>query len=104
MDAEALKKLIGTGRDSALLRMSIASALIDENPAEAEEHYAEATRMDPTYTAAWKALGKTRLALDNPEGAREAWQSGIEAAQANGDKQAEKEMTVFIRRLEKLSQ
>lgn len=102
MDVEALQKLIGTPRDSALLRMSIATALLAEDrPAEAEQQLAEATGMEPDYTAAWKQLGKVRLSLDDPEGAREAWQSGIEAARANGDKQAEKEMTVFIRRLDR---
>lgn len=102
MDIDALKKLIGTGRDSALLRMSIATALAGEDrDAEAAEQLAEATRMDPSYTAAWKALGKTRLALDDADGARKAWESGIDAARRNGDKQAEKEMSVFLRRLDK---
>lgn len=102
MDSEALKKLIGTARDSALLRMSIATALLGENRAsEAEEQLGEATKMDPAYTAAWKQLGKVRLSLDDPDGAREAWQCGLEAARGNGDKQAEKEMTVFLRRLDR---
>jgi predicted Zn-dependent protease len=102
MDLEALQKLIGTSRDSALLRMSIATALIgQENPGEAEGHFVEATRMDPAYTAAWKALGKVRQGLENIEGARQAWQAGIEAARQNGDKQAEREMSVFLRRLER---
>lgn len=102
MDVDALKKLIGTSRDNALLRMTIATALTnDGNPAEAAEHLAEATRMDPSYTAAWKALGKARQALEDTDGARAAWQSGIEAARDNGDMQAEKEMTVFLRRLDR---
>lgn len=82
--------------------MSIATALVAaERHGEAEEQLTEATRMDADYTAAWKQLGKVRLALDDKDGAREAWQSGIEAARANGDKQAEKEMRVFLRRLDK---
>jgi predicted Zn-dependent protease len=102
MDIEALKQLIGTHRDSALLRISIATALVGEDRAsEAEEQLTEAARMDPHYTAAWKQLGKVRLLLDDTGGARKAWWSGIEAARANGDKQAEKEMTVFLRRLDK---
>lgn len=102
MDAASLKNLIGTDRDSALLRVTIANSLLqDDIPAEAEEHLAAAVEMEPAYTAAWKQLGKVRLRLDNIEGAREAWQSGIEAAKENGDKQAEKEMGVFLRRLDK---
>ena len=34
-------------------------------------------------------------------GAREAWEQGLVAAQAHGDKQAEKEMDVFLRKLDK---
>ncbi len=102
MDTASLKALIGTDRDSALLRVTIANALLQENnPTEAEAHFREATRMEPGYTAAWKQLGKVRLSMDDIEGARKAWQSGIEAAQGNGDKQAEKEMGVFLRRLDR---
>ncbi len=102
MDPKALRKLIGTPRDSALLRISLATALQQAGESsEAELQLVEATRMDPAYTAAWKQLGRLRLSLDDPAGAREAWQSGIEAARKNGDKQAEKEMQVFLRRLEK---
>jgi len=102
VDVEALRTLIGTGRDNALLRMSIATALLSqEKPGEAEEQLIEAIRMDPAYTAAWKQLGKVRLSLDDFDGAREAWQAGIDAARDNGDKQAEKEMSVFLRRLDK---
>jgi Tfp pilus assembly protein PilF len=102
VDVEALLRLIGTDRDSALLRMTIATALLNqEKSVEAEEHLSEATVMDPSYTAAWKSLGKVRLSLEDAEGARKAWQAGIEAARENGDKQAEKEMAVFLRRLDK---
>lgn len=104
MDIEALLKLIGTDLDSALLRMTIATTLLNqEMAAEAEAHLSEATVMDPSYTAAWKSLGKVRLSLEDAEGARTAWQAGIEAARENGDKQAEKEMAVFLRRLNKLT-
>lgn len=102
MDISALEKLIGGPRDSALLRMSIATALLGEDrAAEAEKHLAQAVLMDADYTAAWKQLGKVRLALEDFDGAREAWEAGTGSAQRNGDKQAEKEMAVFLRRLEK---
>lgn len=82
--------------------MTLATALLDqERPEEAEDQLTQATRMDAGYTAAWKQLGKLRLSLEDPDGARAAWQSGLEAAHAKGDKQAEKEMTVFLRRLDK---
>ena len=56
---------------------------------------------DPKYSAAWKLLGKALQATGDLEGARQAWTDGIAAAQVHGDKQAEKEMTVFLRKLEK---
>ena len=102
MDIESLESLIGTNRDSALLRVTIAHALLmQEKTSEAQEQLTRATEMDPAYTAAWKQLGKVCVSLDDTEGARKAWQSGLEAAISNGDKQAEKEMGVFLRRLDK---
>ena len=51
--------------------------------------------------AAWKLLGKAQLAAGDRAAARAAWEQGIAAAQAHGDKQAEKEMTVFLKKLDK---
>jgi len=55
---------------------------------------------DPNYSAAWKLLGKACLAAQDHAGAADAWRQGIAVAQQRGDKQAEKEMTVFLRRVE----
>ena len=102
MDINSLKSLLGGPRDSALLRMTLANALLSEGlESEAELQLVEAIGMDGAYTAAWKQLGKVCLSLENKDGAREAWQAGIDAAIKNGDKQAEKEMTVFIKRLDR---
>lgn len=102
MDIAALEKLIGTERDGALLRLSLAKLLVREDDLQsAENHLLEATRMQADYSAAWKELGRVRLARDNPAGARDAWRRGLDAARAQGDKQAQKEMQVFLRRLEK---
>ncbi|MDT9146004.1 hypothetical protein RSW78_25605, partial [Escherichia coli] len=56
---------------------------------------------DPDYSAAWKLLGKARLAREDFDAAAVAWQHGIDAASRRGDKQAEREMQVFLRRLQK---
>jgi hypothetical protein len=58
-----------------------------------------AIEMDGEYTAAWKELGKVRRLNNDVPGAARAWRQGIEVAHARGDKQAEKEMTVFLRRI-----
>ena len=56
---------------------------------------------DPKYSAAWKLLGKAHLAAGDRDAARTAWEQGLAAARAHGDKQAEKEMTVFLKKLDK---
>ena len=53
--------------------------------------------LQPGYSAAWKLLGKA-LVTAEPAQAAQAWRSGIAAAEAKGDKQAAREMQVFLRR------
>lgn len=91
----------GGPRDGALLRFSLGNALLaaDDAPGAMAE-LRQAVAFDPGYSAAWKLLGKACLAADDKEGAAKAWRQGIEAARARGDKQAEKEMAVFLRRLQ----
>ncbi len=91
----------GGPRDGALLRFSLGNALLAAGDAAgAAEELRQAVAFDPHYSAAWKLLGKACLALDDKPGAADAWRQGIDVAQTRGDKQAEKEMTVFLRRLE----
>lgn len=96
-----LEKLLGTPRDGALLRYSLG---IEYEKAgrhdDAAAQLREAVARDPLYSAAWKALGRV-LSEDDPKEALAAFRRGIEAAQKKGDRQAEKEMTVFARRIEK---
>ena len=102
MDVSSLEKMIAAGRDSAMLRLSLARALTESQQwAAASQHLESAVEQDPLYTAAWKELGRVRLQLGEHEAAALAWRKGIEVAHANGDKQAEKEMGVFLRRLER---
>ena len=98
----SLEKLLGTPRDGALLRYSLGLeyAKAGELP-KALVHLREAVERDPLYSAAWKLLGKTLTDLERPSEALEAYRHGIVAAKRRGDRQAEKEMTVFARRLEK---
>lgn len=97
-----LRAQCGGPRDGALLRFSLGNALLAQgDAAAAAPEFRQALDFDATYSAAWKLLGKACLALEDHAGAADAWRQGIAAAQARGDKQAEKEMTVFLRRLEK---
>jgi Tfp pilus assembly protein PilF len=98
----SLEKLLGTPRDGALLRYSLGLEYAKAgNPERAIEHLREAVTRDPLYSAAWKALGKALTDASRPDEALQAYRQGIEAAKNKGDRQAEKEMSVFARRLEK---
>ena len=97
-----LEKLLGTPRDGALLRYSLGLEHAKAgNTQRAIEYLRDAVARDPLYSAAWKALGKA-LTDVSPEEALHAYRQGIAAAKEKGDRQAEKEMTVFAKRLEKL--
>ena len=101
---ESLEKLLARGVDNALLRFGLGKAYLDGGDAErAAEHLQKCLGFDPNYSAAWKLLGKALQADGDKQGAHEAWESGIAAANARGDKQAEKEMSVFLRRLDRLT-
>ncbi|BBD78833.1 hypothetical protein [Aerosticca soli] len=97
-----LRAQCGGPRDGAMLRFALGCALLDDGQAPAAvAELAQAVTFDPAYSAAWKMLGKAQLAVGDDEGAARAWREGIAAARARGDRQAEKEMAVFLRRLEK---
>jgi Tfp pilus assembly protein PilF len=99
---ESLEKLLGTPRDGALLRFSLGLEYSKlENTEKAAEYLRQAVERDPGYSAAWRALGKTLESAGQATEALEAYRSGVAAAQKKGDKQAEKEMTVFARRAER---
>ena len=98
---ERLRALCGGSRDGALLRMSLAQALLARGEREmALAELRRALEFDPDYSAAWKQLGKLLAESGEATAASEAYRNGIAAAQKRGDKQAEKEMRVFLKRLE----
>ena len=98
----SLEKLLGTARDGALLRYSLGLEYAKAGEhARAAQFLRDAVSRDPTYSAAWKALGRVLQEQGAAADALDAYRRGIEAARAKGDRQAEKEMTVFMKRLEK---
>ena len=98
----ALERLLAAGHDNALLRFGLGNAYLDAaDAAAAAQHLARCVALDPGYSAAWKLLGKAHAALGAADAARAAWEQGLAAARAHGDKQAEKEMAVFLRKLDK---
>lgn len=100
--SERFEAMLEGGQDNALLRFTLGQAYLKEGrPAEAVAQLREAVAQDPQYSAAWKLLGRALTEAGDASGAIAAYREGIEVAEARGDKQASKEMQVFLRRLER---
>jgi predicted Zn-dependent protease len=95
-----LEALLAKGGDSAVLRLALASRYLDAGDAPAAVGHAEAAvRLDPEYSAAWKALGRALTAAGRDADALIAYERGAKVAERRGDQQAAKEMRVFGKRL-----
>ena len=98
------EKMLADGKDSTLLRFSLGNEYLKAgDPASAANHLKQAVVLDPKYSAAWKLLGRALVESGQPAGALLAYREGIAVAEAKGDKQAAKEMTVYARRIETLA-
>jgi Tfp pilus assembly protein PilF len=96
------EKLLAAGKDNALLRFSLGNEYLKAGDAPtACVHLARALEHDPEYSAAWKLYGKALAEAGQAAQALAAYRRGIEIAEKKGDKQAAKEMLVFVRRLER---
>ena len=97
-----LEALIAAGKDGPAARFGLGKAYLERSDATASRRHLErAVELDPAYSAAWKLLGKARAAAGDPVGAADAYRHGIAAATGKGDRQAVKEMEVFLRRIER---
>jgi DNA-binding SARP family transcriptional activator len=95
-----LEALLAQGGDGAALRLALASRYLDAGDAAAAVTHAEAAvRLDPEYSAAWKALGRALTVVGRRDDALRTYERGIEVAERRGDQQAAKEMRVFSKRL-----
>ncbi len=105
MNSDAIAKferLLDAGRNGVLLRFSLGSEYlkIGDSPT-AVKHLEQAVALDPKFSAAWKLLGRALTECGRMEQALAAYERGISVADANGDKQAAKEMAVFAKRIVK---
>jgi predicted Zn-dependent protease len=97
---ENFLKMLDAGKDGALLRYSLGNEYAKAgDAANATVHLRRAVELDPEYTAAWKLLGRSLADSGHAGDALEAYKEGIAVAGRRGDKQAQKEMQVFARRL-----
>lgn len=100
--AERFEALLASGKDGALLRFGLGMHYLKAGEAaRAAQHLQRAVEQDPAYSAAWKLLGKALADSGAGTAAMAAYRSGIAAAEQGGDKQAAREMAVFLKRLEK---
>jgi len=92
--------MLASGNDSAMLRLTLATRYFEGADLDRALRHAEvAVELDADYSAAWRLLGKIRSARGDDERAAEAYRQGIDVAERRGDRQAAKEMRVFLRRL-----
>lgn len=97
---ESLEKMLNGPRDGALLRFSLGNEYLKaDDPARAAKYFQESVDRDSHYSAAWKALGKALADGGLHVEALAAYERGISVAEAKGDIQAAREMTVFAKRL-----
>lgn len=95
-----LEKLLTTSKDNALLRYSLGLEYLKVKDSHAASvHLQKAVELNPQYSAAWKILGRALAESAQLAAAAEAYKQGIAVAEAKGDKQAAKEMTVFRSRI-----
>lgn len=99
---EKLEALLASGQDGASLRFALANSYFRQNNfVRAIEHAQVAVLQEPDYSAAWRLLGQAQVAAGQTAEAATSFERGIAVAKQTGDRQVEKEMQVFLRRLQK---
>jgi Tfp pilus assembly protein PilF len=99
---ENFEAMVARGQDHALVRYSLGNEYLKLGRLDkATEHLQIAVTHDPNYSAAWKLLGKALADAGRKDDAIEAYEKGIRVAEEKGDIQAAREMTVFLKRLQK---
>lgn len=97
---ETLERMLAAGRDSALLRMSLALAYHRrQDPQTALARAGKAIELDPDFTAAHRLQGLIALDLGDNAKAEAAFEKALEVAQRRGELQLVKELSVRLRRL-----
>jgi len=95
--------MLTRGQDSDMLRYTLGNAYYKEKQYDkAIEHLRAAVELKPAYSTAWKVLGRVLADNEQHQDALQAYDAGLAAAAQNGDKQVEKEITVFRKRVVKL--
>ena len=95
-----LENMLDSGEDNALVRFGLGSALFNEKKyTDAIPHLRACLEHDKDYTAAYKLLGKSLYKTGDAAAALAVFNTGLPLAQAQGDKQTEREIEVFLKKL-----
>ena len=98
---ENLEKMLTNGNDSAMLRFGLGSAYFnDKNYQQAIPHLQKCIEWDNSYSAAYKLLGRAQIKVGLTELAKMTLETGLDQAALSGDKQTEREIAVFLKKLE----
>lgn len=98
---EAFEELAVKAPENVVVRYSLGREYLKlKRYAEAERELREALRLKPDYSAAYRELGKSLVGLERLDEAREIYTKGAEVACEKGDLQTQREIEVFLRRLE----
>lgn len=102
---ENLEKLLVSGRDDAMLRFGLGSAYFnDKNFTDAVPHLRACLGHDKNYSAAYKLLGKALIKIGDKVQAKTVFETGLPIAVEKGDKQTEREILAFLKKLGKQEQ
>ncbi|MEM7208174.1 MAG: tetratricopeptide repeat protein [Pseudomonadota bacterium] len=97
-----LEKMLAQGQDNAMLRFGLGSAYFNEKQfAEAIPHLRACLEHDPQYSAAYKLLGKALIKVGDNDAAVTVFATGLPIAIEKGDKQTEREILAFQKKLDK---
>ena len=97
-----LEKMLAAGRDDAMLRFGLGSAYFNRKEFDnAVPHLRACIAHDAGYSAAYKLLGKALFKIGKHEDAKTVFTAGLPVAVDKGDKQTEREMLAFLRKLDK---
>lgn len=95
-----LEGLLASGSDSAMLRFGLGSAYFNEKKyQQAIPHLQKCIETDNSYSAAYKLLGRAQMKLGLDKQARTTLEAGLKQASLSGDKQTEREIQVFLKKL-----
>lgn len=102
---EKFEAMLTRGMENPMLRLTLGNAYWKAGELErAAEHLKSAVQQKSDYSVAWKVLGRVYSDADQYQQALDAFDKGLSSAAENGDKQNEKEITVFRKRVVKAMQ